>query len=296
MSNDYLSQLLADQSLNTNSPEVVEMEEQRLEIENYLNKQFESSTITLVQAGSWAKNTMVRPSYDIDLVCYFDSDDTTAGNSIEEIFETVKEKLEEEYKTKKCTSVIRILTPKDDWSHIDVVPGRYVDESKSDAWICLSDDKEKDKRKTNLDTHITTVRDSGCIDVIKLAKLWRAAGGFKVRTFVLDLLVIEIMKQSTAVSLEDRFETLLTEISENIDSYSVEDPANPTGNPLDAYFDDEMKERLSTAAASTLALSESDGWEKVFTSIGSTEKASAATLTSLSSLVTPVKPYAEDGK
>ena len=264
MSNEYLTQLLREQSLDSSSTEVIEMEKQRSEIEDHLHAEFASSTITLVPAGSWAKDTMVRPRYDIDLICYFDADDTSAGNSIEEIYDKVGEKIKGSYRIKRCTSVIRILTPKDDWTHIDVVPGRYVDESRSDAWICLSDDKEKDRRRTNLATHVSTVRDSGYTGIIKLAKLWRETYGFKVRTFVLELLVLEVMKNVSGTDTDGQFAGFLKEIFENIGNYTIEDPANPSGNPLTEYFNDAIKDTLAQSAGAALSDREMGGWEKVF--------------------------------
>ena len=52
--------------------------------------------------------------------------------------------------------------------HIDVVPGRFTDETKADAYLyqCGGDKK---RLKTNLDVHLDHVRDSGVTDAILAA-------------------------------------------------------------------------------------------------------------------------------
>ena len=50
------------------------------------------------------------------------------------------------------------------------VPGRFTDETKTDAYLSQSS-SDKKRMKTNLDVHLEHVRGSGVIDVIRLAKL-----------------------------------------------------------------------------------------------------------------------------
>jgi hypothetical protein len=60
------------------------------------------------------------------------------------------------------------------------------------------------------------------------------------------------------------FGTSWTELRDNIDDITIEDPANPTGNDLSELFNSSIKLELSTRARTTLDLIERYGWEQVF--------------------------------
>jgi hypothetical protein len=121
--------------------------------------------------------------------------DTAAGETLEEIYHNTASALEPTYVIERKPSALR---PKDhdpqrfgvDF-HIDVVPGRYIDDSKADTFLYQSSG-EKKRLKTNLEVHINHVKDSGVIETIRLIKLWRERKGLKFKTFVLELLVIKL--------------------------------------------------------------------------------------------------------
>jgi hypothetical protein len=45
---------------------------------------------------------------DLDIVCYFPNDDTSAGATLKEIFDSVHQKLGEEYYVEPKTSAVRL--------------------------------------------------------------------------------------------------------------------------------------------------------------------------------------------
>jgi hypothetical protein len=63
--------------------------------------------------------------------------------------------------------------------HIDVVPGRAIDESFKEANLYRTDTRTT--LKTSIKTHIDTVRSSGRRDAIRLLKLWRERRGVPSR-------------------------------------------------------------------------------------------------------------------
>ena len=112
-----------------------------------------------------------------------------------------------------------------------MVPGRFTDETKTDVYLYQSGGNKK-RLKTNLDVHLDHVRDSGLIDAIRLAKLWRVRNGLSIRTFVLELAVIKLLAGKKKKSLSGQMEHFWTELRDNSANLTVEDPANPNGNHL----------------------------------------------------------------
>lgn len=135
---------------------------------------------------------MIREDYDLDEVCYFNNDDTGLGETLEEIHDNVAALLEAEYQVERKRSVLRLKTKKGKDLKIDIVPGRYVSDDGTDVSI-HQNEGDKERLKTNLEVHIAHVRDSGCTNVIQLGKLWRTRNGILIRTFPLELLIIEVV-------------------------------------------------------------------------------------------------------
>ena len=152
--------------------------------------------------------------------------------------------------------------------HIDAVPGRFIDESRCDCYLHISVG-DKSYFKTNLKVHLKHIKGSGLIDQIKLLKLWKVRSGLSIRTFILELLVIEILKNSKATSLEDYLIEFWTTVKDGIFEIKVEDPANPTGNEVIEIFDDTNKQQLKDTATRTIELISRRRWEDV---LGPTEK------------------------
>lgn len=299
MTNDtYLSKVLAAQTLSDDSAELKALQQRRAEVETLLREHFKNSSPTIRYGGSKAKGTMIRESYDLDIVCYFPHDDTSAGATLEDIYNNVAKALDSEYLVERKSSALRLkdLNPQSrgvDF-HIDVVPGRFTDDKQSDTFIYISTG-EKRRLKTNLDVHVKHVRDSGVIDAIRLTKLWKVRNGLPVRNFILELAVIKLLKSKKNSTLSAQLEHVWTEFRDNIDELSVEDPANPTGNDLSDLLA-AAKWELSAVAGRTLALISSSGWEAVFGPVE--EKSSAAKVEVLqraaAAVAAPTRPWCRD--
>src|SRR6185437_11611615 len=111
--------------------------------------------------------------------------------------------------------------------------------------------------------------ESGVTEPIRLAKLWKVRNSLPIRTFVLELAVIKLLKDKKKKSLSAQMEHIWTELRDNSANLCVEDPANPNGNDLSKCLDDSLKSLLAAIAERTLDQIENSGWEAVF---GKTEK------------------------
>ncbi len=81
---------------------------------------------------------------------------------------------------------------------------------------------------------------------------------------MLELLIIEMLKHKKSLGLPEQLKHVWTELRDNIDDVTIEDPANPTGNDLSELFNSSIKLELSTRARTALDLIERYGWEQVF--------------------------------
>jgi hypothetical protein len=294
---EYLRKILALQTLDPNGAEIADVIKHRLDVEAVLNRAFPDADKTIRYAGSHAKGTMIRESYDLDITCYFGSEDTTAGETLADIFAGVKNALNADYRVKTKTSALRIRSAEEDSLdvdfHIDVVPGRYTGPERSDAFLYVAS-REKSRQKTNLDTHINHIRYSGFLDEIRLMKLWNVQSGLGIKTFVLELLTVKTLGAVDAPSATgDRLTYLWEYLRDHADTFVVEDPANPTGNDLSEYLDAQVRARIKKVAKGTLDTLQDKGWEAVFGPAEQPDQAqrTAAVVTAARSIPVPARPW-----
>jgi hypothetical protein len=292
---EYLSEVLASQNLADGSEEMKSLQTHRAEVEKVIRDNFNGTALTIRYAGSKAKGTMDKESYDLDIVSYVSSGDDSAGESLEEIYDNHKKALAKNYLVEPKGSALRLKGCGSanlgvDF-HIDVVPGRFTDDTKTDAFLFQSSG-DKRRLKTNLDVHLDHVRNSGVIDAIRLAKLWKVRNGLPVRTFVLELAVIQLLEDHKKKSNSEQLKHFFTELRDHSADLCVEDPANPHGNDLSVCLDDNLKNQLSEAAKRTLQQIEASGWEAVFGTIQKQQKAARIeVLRNAASVATPSRPW-----
>ncbi len=270
--NDYLKELLASQRLHEDSAEWRALDEEAARIEAIIRQAYPSSRLMFTHGGSRAKGTMIRDDYDLDEVSYFENGNTQPGETLEEIYENVAAALAKHYTVRRKRSALRLSRKNGSDLRVDVVPGRYADETRTDVFI-HQNEGSKERLKTNIEVHIAHVRDSGCTDVIMLVKLWRTRNAIAIKTFPLELLVIEVLSGNNWGSLETRLRRVLTAFADEIDDLHIEDPANPTGNDLSHALPDKLRGQLAKIARNTLDTADEHGWEHVFGKIDSGEAA-----------------------
>jgi len=205
-------------------------------------------------AGSYAKNTMVKERFDLDIVAYWPPD---CGYTLLGIYRAVGKVLRKWRKNVKAKTVAWEI-PFLGRFHIDVVPGRAVDNSYRYANLYH---RPNSRLRTSIKTHIKTVRDSGRCDVIRLMKLWRVRKRVPLgKSLLLELLTIEGAKGCSYTDMAEQMNAALQHIHDRIMTVRVIDPAN-TNNVVS----DELtkKQRLVTALKAKAAL-KAKTWNAVF--------------------------------
>lgn len=299
----YLNEVLSTQTFADDAPELKEVRQRRKEIEASLRKHFPKSSPSIRWGGSMAKHTMIRESYDGDLTCYFPEDETEAGSTLEEIYNSVSTALSKDYEVERKTSALRVkdrsTKAKKGFAvdlHIDVVPGRYTDTDQEDVYI-HQEAGTKERLKTNLQVHIDHIKDSGVTDAIRLAKLWNCQNGIGAKTFVLELLVVKLLAKLKSKGLSDQLKHVWTQFRDHAAELAVEDPANPAGNDLKPALDS-VRASLSSVADTTLDAIDKSGWESVFGKIQEEEDAEdrkAALRAAAAHVATPTRPWCARG-
>lgn len=296
--NEYLESVLSAQNLGDDSAELKELQAHRADVEKLLSATFGSMPV-IRYGGSKAKGTIIKEYYDLDIVCYLPSNCDVAGTTLAEIYGNVRACLAKAYYVEEKTSALRLkgMSSTDYMRdfHIDVVPGRFTDETKSDCFI-YQKSAEKCRMKTNLDVQIAHVRGSGVVDAIRLLKLWKARKGLRIKQFVFELLIIDLLAEMKSKPISDQLRHVWNEISAASDPIHVEDPANPNGNDLTDVMTSAWPV-LRSAATETLNTIKWSGWEAVFGAV-STSKSFAVVeraQRAAASVSTPNRPWCARG-
>ncbi len=201
-------------------------------------------------AGSYAKGTMIRDSFDLDIVMYFPHTDT---RSLKEMFLSVYRSLKAAgHKVQPKTVSLQIGTGA---LHVDVVPAHAHDASFKYASLFRRDTKSP--LKTSIDDHIDAVKKSGARDIIKLMKVWRVQRSLtKWKTFALEQIVIRALDGEREEDLAFGMIKTLEFIEANIREIRLVDPAN-SNNEIE--MPKALRFRLQMVAQHTL----NSIWKKI---------------------------------
>lgn len=203
-------------------------------------------------SGSRAKGTAIDLSTDLDLFISLTSNTT---NSLKEIYNSLYNWVTGKGITARKQNVSIGITY--GGQKIDLVPakrqGQYGNDhslyrSKADTWT-----------KTNIDTHISRVKNSGRRNEIIALKVWRENHGLEFPSIYLETLTVDALSGRSAVNTADNFLYLLTYIRDNICSLRVVDPAN-SNNVLSDDLTAAEKRALSTQAQKSLS---EQYWEQI---------------------------------
>jgi hypothetical protein len=204
--------------------------------------------------GSYGKDTLIRASYDLDIVMYWPHD---CGYTLEGMFTAVRDQLRKHWAYVNPKNVALRL-PFEGAFHIDVVPGRALDTSFRYANLYRSETGQP--LQTSIKVHIDAVRKSGRRELIRLMKLWKFRYQVPIRSFVLEQLAIAGANGTSFTELEPQLTAALVYIRDHVGTSRIVDPAN-TNNDLGETIN--VQERAATRAAAVAAIS-ARTWGEVF--------------------------------
>ena len=240
----YLEQILQRQRLPAQSEST--LRRLRDELEAVLRGNWKTGDPRFYYGGSFGKRTMIRESFDLDLVVYFPQ---TNQFTVRAFYEGVEKRLKERgYVTHRHNVAIRL--PYDDGFHIDVVPGRSMDNDYKYANLYSSE--QETTKQTSIKIHIEHIRNGGHQEIIKLMKLWRLRHGVAIGSFVLEIAIGQALYNCRATSLEERMLRVIEYLRDSFPSARLVDPAN-SNNVVSEDVSRADKEAVRNAARKSRA-------------------------------------------
>lgn len=245
---DYLADVLTDQKIELDQIESLQL--LRDEIETVLRNEY-GSYPRIYYGGSYAKHTMIREAFDLDVIIYFPC---TQRATLKKIYESVHEALvSANYIVRPKTVALQL--PYENGFHIDVVPGRAIDETFYEAYLYKNG--EDTWMKTSLKKHMESIKDSGCREIIKLMKLWRICHRLEWSTFALEQTVIRALNRENKNGYDQCLIKVFKFIYDKIDQVQLVDPAN-SNNIIEVSL--KTRSSLKTAAKKSL---DANYWEEI---------------------------------
>jgi hypothetical protein len=213
----YLTNLLDQYAVSAEVEEIFRGERER--IQTALSNNWRTGNPRFYYGGSFIKRTMISEAYDLDIIVYFPPTDAFA---VRQIYEAVEQRLQgHRFATRRHNVAIRLPYKH---FHIDVVPGRAMDNSYRYANLYAS---ERDTTKqTSLKVHIDLVRNGEAQDVVKILKLWRHRHTIPIRSLVLELATVQALFNNRQITLEDRVWKVLGWLRDSFATARLVDPAN----------------------------------------------------------------------
>ena len=218
---EYLKGLLASQNLSDEQTDY--LQNLRQEIEAVLRDEY-GHYPRIYYGGSYGKDTIIRESFDLDLIIYFPH---TTNCSLENIYHSVHQTLRNanyRIQPKNVSLQVQVSCPWQFGFHVDVVPGRAKNKTYKSAYLYKNN--ENCRMLTSLKHHIYTVRNSKCRPLIKLMKLWRIRHKLQWKTFALEQTVIRALKGSRKHNYERCLFKVFEFIADELTQTLLVDPAN----------------------------------------------------------------------
>ena len=256
--NSFLEDTLNNQKIPESSKR--EMQNDREKYELIINKISDLKKPTPYWGGSYGKNTMIKDSYDIDILLYYPADEP---KSLVEIYFTVKTALENSGE-RVIQKNVALRIEKREGYHIDIVPAKRYSTDEMYANIYRS--KMDKLLKTSVRKQIEIVSNFGRRDILKLMKLWKVRNNINIPSFLIELISIQII-EDPSISKESAIKRILKFLSTKIETCRILDPSNPNNNisadEITSSYQKSLCKRVATQCLD-LDLDNIHGWEELF--------------------------------
>lgn len=199
------------------------------------------ATVTL--SGSYAKNTAIIGSTDVDLFISLKHD---TSNALKEVYDLLDKKLlASGYTTRRQNVSIGITHG---GIKMDLVPGvkqsaltndHSIYKRKSDSWT-----------KTNIVKHVNLIRDSRRSVEIRALKIWRQLHNLEFSSFPLELSVLEALSGYEFSQSANNVMTVLRYLANDFSNARIVDPSNSNNIVSDDLTASEKQLIAQWAAAS----------------------------------------------
>jgi hypothetical protein len=246
---EYLRQVLAGHELTDREREGIQS--LRDALYRHLAQRLPGG-VRIYYGGSWAKGTMIRDAYDLDLVVYFPSEPRTP---LDRIFSAVHQALNDT-RCEVHPQTVALRLPVTSSFHVDVVPARAHDTTFQYATI-YRNTQPPSTLQTSLEAHIRAVRGTDLAPIVRLLKLWRLRHSVPLKTFALEIVAARALAGKARGDYAAAVLETLRFMAAQMSDVRLEDPAN-TNNLLDLT----TQARRDTAGAAAACL-EAVRWDQI---------------------------------
>lgn len=200
--------------------------------------------------GSYAKGTMIKGSYDLDLVIYFGSNFT---NPTKELSYYVENLLNKKYNVTRYGVASQLKYRGYD---VDIVVGKAKDETFQYATLWNS--KDEIEMRSSLTLHVDNVADVE--QIVRIFKIWRLNHKLNWHKLAMEQTIVRVLKDKRKTDFGDCFKEVLLDIKSNIDNVKFSDPAN-CNNPI--FVNKNERNRIKEVAEKCYNLLTINNFDKV---------------------------------
>ncbi len=246
---EYFADLLS--TLNLTDEEREQISEKHLSLREELRERL--PVIDDFLTGSYPRNTMIRPNgddkFDVDFFLAFSNDDfgeyelPKLLSMVKEVLEKIKDNDPDIVKITEQNRSIGVEYLGD--FQIDVVPAIEIEK---DVLYKIFDKRSRQPVESNPKLHGKNLSDANestefgsqrrLVPIIKLLKSWKRDKCDYVKSFHLELLAVEILKDEPIETYSSGLMKFFTSSSEYLLEPSLTDPANDE-NVIDEYLDED---------------------------------------------------------
>lgn len=221
---EYLTGVLRSQTLG--EAELAPLRAARDAVERVL-RPFYGQAARFYYGGSFAKRTMVKQNYDLDIIVYVPPSDR---RTLSDLFWGGLRAMEGN-RLIVTPRTVALRLPYQSGFHIDVVPGHAQAEDFRYATL-FKNEQPPSSLQTSLKVHIESVKDAGLSEVVRLAKLWKVRNRIDVSTFPLEIATQRALAGRRRDDLATAFHTVLQWLYAEFPNARLVDPAN-SNNVID---------------------------------------------------------------
>ena len=258
--NAILDAVLKTHNIELDEAKIKAYRSQRDKIKERLEAFYGSKAYSPLNSGSYAKKTAININYDLDLALPFKY---SAFTTLQEMFQDVL------YKTKgliadaslgitsvekQRRSVNVLFNVNGETLDMDIVPGRELGHGRydQDHKLNLYDSKLESSIQTNIHTHTELLLGRNLErDVVKLLKVWKTSKNEDMKSFLVELMVLEAFDKDSTLANEKLYGRLkgsLAFIVDNISTKRFVDPANSANivsDTLEPHQKEQFKGKLA---------------------------------------------------
>ena len=237
---EYLKNIIANKKANNITIDDWRLSSVKTTLTTWAGLQLSS----IKQSGSIAKGTALKGIADFDIFISLKADTT---NSLKDIYDKLDTTIKSAGWVTRRQNVSIGITHNN--LKIDLVPGKIqsgyqnyhsIYSSKKDTWM-----------QTNVDLHITKVKNSNRVNEIILTKIWKHIHGLDFPSIYLELTVLNALNNKPTNNLASYFLTILTYLKDKLVDSSVTDPSNTNNKISDMLYKYE-KETIALKAKTSL--------------------------------------------